>query len=115
LNNFELESYAKQLRIPYFRGVYMRDALPKNGPRKNESAIVNLDSYRGKGTHWVSYMKIGAKVQYYDSFGVPPPTELQRYLLQDGTILFNYEQDQNTNEVICGHLCLKFLTRYVVN
>ena len=114
MNNFEIEAYAKKLRIPYFRGVFMRDKLPKNGPLKNESAVVNLDSSKGIGTHWVCYMKIGSKIQYYDSFAVPPPLEVEKYLHHGlNTIYFNYEQEQKTDQVICGHLCLKFLASYV--
>jgi len=57
----------------------MRDTLPETGPRQNESAVVNLDSSKGIGTHWVCYMKIGSNIQYNDSFAIPPPFELQRY------------------------------------
>ena len=32
----------------------MRDLLPKNVD-KFECGIVNLDSYKGSGTHWVCY------------------------------------------------------------
>lgn len=90
----------------------MRDQMPKMRPKENESAIINLDSSKGRGTHWVCYMKLGSTVQYYDSFGVPPPLEIQRYFI-NSRIIFNYEQDQKTDEVICGHLCLKFLAKYV--
>jgi len=31
------------MRVPYFRGVFMRDALPISGAHRNESGIVNLD------------------------------------------------------------------------
>jgi phosphoribosyl 1,2-cyclic phosphodiesterase len=113
LNNFDIALYAKRLKIPFFRGVYMRDTLPKTGPLENESAIVNLDTSTGTGTHWVCYMKIGSVVEYYDSFAIPPPYEVQVYLQGiHNTVLFNYEQDQRTNQVICGHLCLKFLSKY---
>lgn len=57
LTNYDLLHYAKELRIPYFRGVYMRDTLPSS-PKENESAIVNLDSSFGNGTHWVCYKKV---------------------------------------------------------
>jgi hypothetical protein len=93
----------------------MRDGLPETGPWENESAVVNLDSSSGHGTHWVCYMKIGSKVDYYDSFATPPPREVQTYL-QEGsihnTIFFNYEEEQKTNQVICGHLCLRHLAGY---
>ncbi len=86
----------------------MRDTLPTK-VWNIETGIVNLDSSSGKGSHWVSYYKKGNTVQYYDSFGVTPPVELLKYWGENCTVLFNYEQEQQINDVICGHLCLKFL------
>lgn len=88
----------------------MRDNLPKS-PLVNESAIVNLDSKFGHGTHWVCYKKIGTRVLYFDSFGdLRPPPELVRYLGPFAEIEYNYERKQSFDSVICGHLCLEFLT-----
>lgn len=107
MTNYDLIKYAKQLNIPYFRGVYMRDELPKN-PRQYESAIVNLDSKHGDGTHWVCYRKRRDRVEYFDSFGnLRPPLELVRYL--GPNIEYNYDRKQRFNSVVCGHLCLQFL------
>lgn len=117
LSDVDLNHYAfKVMKIPYFRGVFMRDTLPAPGPHHNESAIINLDSIHGMGTHWVAYKKHGSLVNYYDSFGdLPPPKELIHYLNRGsrGTvkILYNYDRHQNFNTVWCGHLCLKFLSR----
>ena len=88
----------------------MRDTLPRT-PRKYESAIVNMDSSTGAGTHWVCYKKLGDKVRYFDSFGdLRPPWELLRYLGSAAAdIQYNYERRQSVDSVICGHLCLKFL------
>lgn len=87
----------------------MRDALPKK-PKLNESAIVNLDSKYGSGTHWVAYCKRGNRVQYFDSFGnLRPPPELVQYLGPLAEIEYNYEREQGFDSVVCGHLCLKFL------
>lgn len=89
----------------------MRDAMPKRGSWKRESAIVNLDDSRGRGTHWVAYVKNNSNdVTYFDSFGnLKPPLELMKYL-GVGSVKYNYEQHQNYDTVVCGHLCLKFLT-----
>lgn len=88
----------------------MRDTLPVR-PRKNESGIVNLDSNSGSGTHWVCYIKRGDRVFYFDSFGnLRPPVEVMRYLGSTVDIRYNYDRQQNFNSVICGHLCLEFLT-----
>ena len=87
----------------------MRDTLPRV-PRKHESAIVNLDTSTGEGTHWVCYKKRGGRVRYFDSFGdLRPPPELVRYFGADADIQYNYDCKQSMDSVICGHLCLKFL------
>lgn len=91
----------------------MRDFLP---PRINniESAIVNLDSVTGSGTHWVCYIKHGSQVKYFDSFGnLRPPNELQGYFLTSPhflTVKYNYFSRQKENSDNCGHLCLDFLS-----
>lgn len=88
----------------------MRDTLPMNGPRKNESAILNLDVMKNPGTHWVAYRKINDTVEYFDSFGnLKPPKELVRYFGGEVKIYYNNDQFQSYNQINCGHLCLKFL------
>ena len=42
LTNFELLNYVKELDIPNFRGVFMRDTLPAV-PHKIECGIVNFN------------------------------------------------------------------------
>lgn len=98
------------MKIPHFRGVYMRNALPEDGPRKYESAIVNLDDKDGPGTHWVAYAKKNKKVMYFDSFGdLQPPSDLIKYLGVGSIVNYNYQKYQDYDTVVCGHLCLKFL------
>lgn len=90
----------------------MRDALPTH-PRLYETAIVNLDSSAGEGTHWVCYRKDGMTVHYFDSFGnLKPPGELVLYF-SGCKIYYNYRRVQNFDSVNCGHLCLKFLCNNV--
>ena len=78
------------------QGCFLRDTSPAK-PRKKESAILNLDDSSGGGTHWV---------WYFDSFGLPPPTELDTYLCSE--VFYPTEQIQPKQEVFCGHLCLFF-------
>jgi hypothetical protein len=110
LTNFDLSEYATQLNIPYFRGVFMRDTLPKS-PHKVECGIVNLNTSAQKGSHWVSYYKNGTRRIYFDSFGQITPLEIQNYLKKRrergvGVILRNTDIVQPINTNICGHLCL---------
>jgi len=102
LSNFEIEDAVKKIGLKNFRGVFLRDTLPKE-PKRNECAIMNLDDTSGDGTHWVAWFKRGDKKWHFDSFGLPPPTELNNYLCD---VFYPTEQIQPRQAVICGHLCL---------
>lgn len=113
LYDYEIIGYAKKLKIPHFRGVFMRDTLPAR-PNKNESIIMNMDNSKNSGTHWVCYVKKGNIVNYYDSYGdLRPPQELIIYLGKQCTIFYNVHRDQKFNESSCGRYCLEFL--YKIN
>ena len=52
LSNLEIIDAAKRLSVKGFRGVFLRDNLPKKA-KLNECGILNLDSSSGDGTHLV--------------------------------------------------------------
>lgn len=107
MNELDIIHYARGL--PHFKGIFMRNDLPKKC-LKNECAVINLDDLNGPGTHWVAYLKKERDVYYFDSFGnLPPPVELIQYLGSDSNIYYNYKQYQRFGTVNCGHLCLSFL------
>ena len=111
LTNIDLIEYAQKLDIPHFRGVFMRDTLPKK-PHKEECGIVNLNTSAESGSHWVCYYKKGSNRIYFDSFGQITPSEIQVYLKTKqelgvvGVIQRNTDIVQPINTHICGHLCL---------
>ena len=106
LSNIELLEAARKLKIPNFRGVSLRDILPKK-PKKKECGILNLDDTTGSGTHWVAWYKNGTEKKYFDSYGLQPPNELVDYL--HSPILYNTERVQPYDQVFCVHLCLYVL------
>jgi len=108
LSNLALQEAVEKLEISHFRGVYLRDTLPKRA-LKNECGILNLDDSSGSGTHWVAWFKKDRTKYYFDSFGIQPPLELIAYLKDP--ILYPTEQIQSGDQVICGHLCLYVLKR----
>ena len=115
LTNFELSSFASQLGIPNFRGVFMRDTLPAK-PYEIECGIVNFDTSHGSGSHWVAYYKKGKERIYFDSYGQSILDELSTYLKtkteieKDEAVIFrNTDIVQNFDTKICGHLCLYVL------
>lgn len=113
LTDQDLTYFAKKLEIPQFRGVFMRDTLPKRMWKK-ECGIVNMDSVSGEGTHWTAYCKRQNEIIYFDSYGnLPPPPDLIKYFANDGSkIRYNYDMVQNFNSYKCGHYCLLFLYNY---
>lgn len=86
----------------------MRNSLPAS-PHKNELGIINLDTSKGAGTHWVSYIKHNKNVEYFDGYGnLQPPLEVKKYFSKC-FIQYNDDNFQGGNLFNCGHLCVKFL------
>ena len=52
----EILRYVEILKIPYFRGVKMRDELPSN-PLTKECGILNFNTADQSGSHWVCWYK----------------------------------------------------------
>lgn len=89
----------------------MRDTLPKK-PKNIECAVVNLDSIKNNGTHWVAYVKVYENCEYFNSYGdLKPPLELIKYL-NCKKITYNYKKYQSFNATNCGHLCIKYLKNF---
>ena len=108
LSNFQLLDAEKKLKIKNFRGVFVRDELPKK-PRKVECGILNLCDSQGSGTHWTAWIKNGKEKLYFDRYGLAPPVELVEYLKDP--VYYNSERIQPDGVVICGHLCLYVLKK----
>ena len=68
----------KQLEIPYFRGVFMKDMLPEH-PYTVGCDIVNF-TLTQPGSHWVCYYRNKGQRIYFDSYGQITPVEVQHYL-----------------------------------
>ena len=116
LTNFDLMKFAKELKIEDFRGVFMRDSLPKQ-VNTRECGIVNFNTSKEPGTHWVCYFKDGNTRIYFNSFGQITLEEIQKYLKtkreyesEKGVIQRNTDIVQRINTHVCGHLCLFVLT-----
>ncbi len=126
LSNFDILDYVEKIKIPGFLGVYMRDTLPsKNWNRKvSQSGIMNLNTSKQRGVHWVAWSCIpGNGIYYFDSFGQDIPHELLIYLKSKKQIkndIPNIQRNiivvQTTDSSECGRLCmyvLKCLTKNI--
>jgi hypothetical protein len=85
------------LKIPNFKGCFIRDSVPKL--KKGESCIINLNGQ----SHWTALIKLDT-LYYFDSFGVIAPTVLSKY-----DYIYSEVDLQKMNSTACGWYCLAFL------
>ena len=117
LTNLDISEYARKLGIQNFRGVFMRDTLPRVAHHK-ECGIVNFNTSHQSGSHWVGYFKDCMKSRiYFDYFGQMTPAEIQKLLktkkeYETGKAVIQRNTDivQHVNTHVCGHLSLSVLT-----
>ena len=67
LTNLELSEYAKKVGIEIFRGVFMKDTLPRI-PHHKECRIMNLNTSRQPGSHWDIHMEKSIRVDTTNEF-----------------------------------------------
>ena len=77
LTNFEIQKYYQN--EPRFNGVYSRNNLPTQ--IKDGAYVINLDEYKGTGTHWVALFYKKNVIVYFDSFGIEHiPKEIKKFI-----------------------------------
>jgi hypothetical protein len=97
--------------IPNYIGTFSKDTLPSQ-ITKSASAVINLDDIGNPGTHWVAVYNDADSmyVEYFDSFGMTPPMEIESYLrTSNKPILFSTGQVQAPATNICGKLCTDYI------
>ena len=110
LTNFDIDDKLSHLKG--YRGCYAKDNLPRKIKRK-EYAVVNLDDSGNPGTHWVAVVNDPKCdfVEYFDPFGIMPPTEIHEYMkTAQKDIRYNDNQLQDTLSVKCGYFCCHYIT-----
>jgi len=106
----ELNGAGKKLLGVKFKGVYPSDKIPKLNDL-SPYCILNLDSSKEPGSHWVALAKYGDGCMFYDSFG-RRNTEIIPNLKFSGNgriIDTDRDAEQKILETNCGARCLSFL------
>lgn len=105
LSNIQIDQYFKN--EPLYGGCYSRDDLPKQ--IKNQCYIVNLDSIKGPGTHWLAVLNVDPHTCYFfDSYGVINiPVEIETFMKTSNKELkCNHVDLQSINTDSCGEFCV---------
>ena len=104
----ELTELIKKKKIPNFVGFFTWDQLKLLPFDKNNwCAMLNQDSVKGEGTHWVGLYKKNDKVVYFDPFGQPPPTRLKE-LAHPSSFHFVEHAQQSFFDANCGERVVEF-------
>lgn len=113
-SNVELERYARKAHI-HLVGVFPKDALPattfQGGYIINMSNDKTSSGIDNQGTHWVAlFLNQDLEPFYFDSFGLPPPSEIMLFLSKlHSPLYYSRQQIQNETSGYCGLYCLFFL------
>lgn len=91
-----------------FIGVFSKSNLPGKS-RRYEKFIVNLADENQPGTHWLAVRKIDRLALIFDSYGLPPPMEIVRYLKKCSKFYNSIQYQGESCRFHCGHLCVLFL------
>lgn len=118
LTDTQITELAKRMSVPLvFCG--FKTELADNKLKYNKSYIVNMqdalspDGKQNEGTHYVCFQANkypNGKVEkiYFDSFGMPPPQEVIKFLGK-GTLPHNIKDIQSLMNGACGYYCLALL------
>jgi len=97
--SLELDEYMDAFKIKNYHGTFVKDQLPE---LNNGFYIINLNG----SSHWTALMVHNREYYYFDPFGFPAPTEVERAIYKDAgrkvNYVFNTEQVQDIDHTSCG-------------
>ena len=85
-----------------FRGVFAINRLPTRQPG---AYVINLDRHDEPGSHWVVVFDDGKRVEYFDSYGLPP--SITSFLGHKAVYSSIYSQPLYSNA--CGFYCVYYI------
>ena len=104
-SNFQLKDFAVDLNLNI--KVLMRHELNKIKSTKKNNIIMNLQTSKDNGSHWVAIHKSCINNYYFDPYGILPTKEVYNYL--DEPFHYNKIQIQQEGMECCGQLSLYVL------
>ena len=90
---------------PLFRGVYARDIIP---PFEPGAYVVNTDTSKEAGSHWIALYATPTRVEYFDSYGGDPLPILKRWA-KGKKWRSNPVPLQSPLSSVCGQYCIYYL------
>jgi hypothetical protein len=98
--NFDLKKIAKDLNLKI--KILMRNEVTPS-INNNKSIIMNLETTKQDGSHWVAFYQRSRAKFYFDPYGILPPKNIT---YKFGQVMYNTLQIQPDGTRMCGQLCL---------
>lgn len=115
MDNYQIEkilrsdSYTRKR----FLGVFPSDKIPKKIKKTPTCFIVNVDSSKKPGSHWVAfYVHSPNLLEFFDSYGNPPsmyPGPIEKYAAYFDNVESNPLRLQSLTTKVCGQYCIYYL------
>jgi hypothetical protein len=97
----------------YSTGVHASDVLPKIECFPS-CLIANTDPTNLPGKHWVAIFIGTDEAEFFDSYGLPPASNLSSYIRKyRKPVTYNGTRVQGPLSSTCGHYCLYYLCHRV--
>jgi len=95
----------------HYIGCFASDSIPFITQYSKVCMVVNTDTSKEAGSHWVAIFSEYPNVDYYDSLGIWPPLSLhiRKYLILFTSVRYNLIQIQHPLKHTCGHHVIFFL------
>ena len=93
-----------------FIGVFSSDTLPSYA--QTGYYVVNLDTSQQPGSHWIAIKisKSKCKNEYFDSYGLGPPTvRFKRFMKYN--YIYNSKRLQHSLSTTCAQWCIYYIWR----
>jgi hypothetical protein len=116
----EINNYMRM--VPEFKGAFPVDIIDKidtNNKNNVTSFIMNTDTSKGPGKHWVAVFMNNNTIEYFDPFGKEPEKIFYKYISSlarkkfgKGNIYqlkINNVKKQNTKSDNCGWISMNFI------
>ena len=110
-----LRDYPNLFRT-HFKGVFPYNHLPQRKQKTPYAYIFNTEPSGQEGEHWVAVFQAHEQqpIEYFDSYGFPPPPHLE-HIASSSKIIRNTRQIQSYCSTLCGEYCVVFLTFRILN
>jgi len=106
----ELNGIGKKMLGVKFKGVFPADKIPKLNDL-SPYAILNLDTSKEPGSHWIAIAKEGNDTYVYDSFGRKNTKIIKNLLFSGNGRIIDTDNDieQKISETDCGARSIAWL------